>query len=196
MRIVANSQFFLDLDLWKVLRQRFLPELLKHRQSLRVWSAGCHVGKEPFSLAILLNEISSDEPHRLLATDFNPDLLEKARAGGPFTEKDVENLTAAERERYLQAGGPPFFVQDGLIRAIEFQQHDLRSDTFEDDFDLILYRDVEPFFTAEENRTIYEKLYAALRPHGLVFVGSVDRMIPPGNGFARMHPSFYLKVGT
>jgi chemotaxis protein methyltransferase CheR len=173
-RLVVCSEFFLDLERWQALRDRVLPDLLARRSALRVWSAGCHVGKEPYSLAIMLDEESPGGDHMLLATDNDADHLGRARAGGPFSEQDVSQLTAAQRTRYLQPGGPPYVVVDRLVRRVRFEPHDLRTDPYESDFDLILYRDVEPFFCREQRDGIHARLAAALRPGGVLFVGSTE----------------------
>src|SRR5688500_18836785 len=89
MRIVVCSQFFLDTKLWRTLADAVLTPMLQHQGELRVWSAGCHSGKEPYSMAMLLDELTPDKRHAILATDVDSALLEVARAGGPYTRQDV-----------------------------------------------------------------------------------------------------------
>ncbi len=173
-RLVLGSEFFLDFPRWQALRESVIPELLARRATLRAWSAGCHRGKEPYSLAIVLDELAPDGGHHLLATDHDPELVAVASDGGPFLERDVGRLTPGQHARYLDPGDPPFFVNETLRRSVTFQTHDLRSDPYEDDFDLILYRDVEPFFTSSVNADVHARLFGALRPGGVMFVGSTD----------------------
>lgn len=195
MKLVACSQFFLDKALWDTLRTRVLPALLATRPSLRAWSAGCYTGKEAYSLVILLDEFAPGRVHRVLATERDAAALERARAGGPFTAKDVENLGAAQLARYFEPGDPPYYVRRPFRERLELRQHDLVRDPFERAMDLILYRNVEPFFTPEVRQAMYRKLYDALRPGGVLFLGAVER-IPRSSdlGFRRIDDALYERV--
>jgi chemotaxis protein methyltransferase CheR len=186
------SQFFLNPDHWQVLQYQLLPRLLESRPSLRIWSAGCHLGKEPYGLAMILDELDPARKHYILATDRDQVLLTRARAGGPFTDRDIEQLSPRQGARYLQVGGPPFFVTDRLMRMVNFRQHDLLADRFESNFDLILYRDVEPFFTPSVGHRLHLKFFEALRPGGVLFIGSTDT-IPHWQdiGFHRYNAALY-----
>jgi len=188
-RVVVGSEFFLDHDRWHALRR-----LLPAGTAIDAWSAGCHTGKEPYSLAILLDEIAPGAAHSILATDSDPGLVARARAGGPFTEAQVRRLDPGQRARYLEPGGPPHFVRRELISRVTFEVHDVREAPART-FDLILFRDVEPFFTSGESTAAYARLHAALRPDGLLFVGSTDA-VPgaEGIGLERVERGFYRRA--
>ncbi|MDA0161279.1 hypothetical protein OM076_13460 [Solirubrobacter ginsenosidimutans] len=193
-RVVVGSEFFLDLDRWQTLERTILPELVARRPALRAWSAGCHLGKEPYSLAILLDELAPGGGHDLMATDFDARLVERARAGGPFSEHDVDRVSAEQRARYFAPGGPPFSVAPWLVSTIAFGTHDLRRDPYASDFDLILYRDVQPFFDDAVNRDVLRRLSAALRDGGVLFVGSTDTVRDPASlGLRPREPGFFVR---
>lgn len=189
------SAFFRDPERWRDLRERVLPGLLKAAPRLRVWSAGCSIGPEPYSLAILLDELTPGRRHTLLATDLDRGALARARARGPFTADDVENVSAAQRAQYFQPGGPPFFVGEALPRRIEFREHNLVAGESEDGFDLIVCRNVVIYFTEAAKAALYRKFHAALKPGGVLFVGGTE-IIPRAleNGFRSYGISFYRKA--
>lgn len=191
-RVVVGSEFFLDHDRWQALRGLLAPGA-----AVDAWSAGCHTGKEPYSLAILLEEVAPGAAHRILATDADPGLLARARAGGPFPEAQVGRLTPEQRGRYLEPGGPPHFVRRALISRVTFEVHDVREAPARSGLDLILFRDVEPFFSTDESTAAYARLHSALRPGGLLFVGSTDAV--PGAGEIGLEPiehGFYRRAAS
>lgn len=196
------SAFFRDPERWQALRQQVLPNLMQSalrlkppRSRLRIWSAGCSIGAEAYTLVILLDEITFGGRHFILASDVDRGALNKARDGGPYTPEEVQNLSTAQRLNYLQPGGPPFYVQPSLRRRVEFIEHDLLSDPPPEDLDLIVCRNVVIYFTAEAKGALYRKFYQALRPGGVLFLGATE-VIPRSHelGFRYFGLSFYQKV--
>jgi chemotaxis protein methyltransferase CheR len=188
------SSFFRDPERWAALRQTILPGLLRERPRLRVWSAGCSIGPEPYSLAILLDELSPGRAHSLLATDLDRGALTRARARGPYTADDVQNVTAAQRQHYFEPGGPPFHVRDSLARRVAFRELNLLADPFEADFDLIVCRNVVIYFTEAAKAGLYRKFHDALRPGGVLFVGGTEIVPRAGDlGLRSSGISFYRR---
>lgn len=189
------SAFFRDPERWQALRQTVLPELLRVNRRLRVWSAGCSIGPEPYTLAIMLDELTPGVKHTLLATDLDRGALAKASARGPFTAEDIQNVNAAQRSRYFQTGGPPFFVSENLGKRVDFRELNLIEDRFEPGFDLIVCRNVVIYFTDAAKKTLYEKFSAALRPGGVLFLGGTEIMPRPQElGFRSCGLSLYQKT--
>jgi chemotaxis protein methyltransferase CheR len=181
------SSFFRDPARWQTLREKVVPDLLEsaaRRQRahsydlpmprLRIWSAGCSIGTEPYSLAILLEELTSSGRHHLLATDLDRGALAKARARGPYTPDEVNNVSAAQRAKYFQPGGPPFYITPALAQRVEFRELDLLADEFDADMDLIVCRNVVIYFTEEAKAKLYRRFFEALRPGGVLFVGGIE----------------------
>src|SRR6187402_1457904 len=108
MRIVANSQWFLDPEHWEHLGNALLPPMVDGRSRLSAWSAGCATGKEPFSLAVLLAESQPELDWSILATDRVPTALALARRGGPFSEKDTEWIPQEWQHRHFEPGVPSY----------------------------------------------------------------------------------------
>ncbi len=195
------SAFLRDPDRWQMLREQVLPALMQSalrlkppRSRLRAWSAGCSIGAEAYSLAILLDEITPGARHSILASDIDRGALAKARDGGPYTGEEVQNLSPQQRLNYLQPGGPPFFVQAALRRRVEFFEHDLLSQPLPDQLDLIICRNVVIYFTAEAKSDLYRKFHQALRPGGVLFLGATEVIPRPHEiGFRYHGLSFYQK---
>ncbi len=187
------SSFFRDVDKFTYLQERILPALLRERPRLRIWSAGCSRGHEPYSLAILLAQMTGPlHRHYILATDIDESALAWAKAGGPYSEEDVANVSPAWRAKYLEARSGQYFVTEDLRRRMTFRQHNLLAHHFENDFDLIVCRNVIIYFTAEAKERLHVRFYEALHPGGILFVGGTE-FIPRASelGFEPIGFSYY-----
>lgn len=197
------TEFFRDPERWQSLRAAVLPELLKAafeirpgRGGLRIWSAGCSIGAETYSLAILLDELGAGRDHFILATDLDRSALQRCRGRGPYSADETRHVSAEQYRRYFEAGGPPYFVKERLARCIDFREQNLITDTFDTGFDLIVCRNVIIYFTAEVKNTLYRKFHAALRPGGVLFLGSTEIVPRPAElGFRAQGFSFYHRAG-
>lgn len=201
------SAFFRDPERWQILRQKVVPDLLelvarRERSQgnalpvphLRMWSAGCSIGMEPYSLAILLDEVTPNRKHYILATDLDRGALAKARARGPYTADEVQNMNSLQRSRYFQPGGPPFYITDALAKRVEFRELDLLASPFVPDMDLIICRNVVIYFTEEAKAKLYRRFFEALRPGGVLFVGGTEVISHSTEiGFRSYGISFYQR---
>jgi chemotaxis protein methyltransferase CheR len=189
------SEFFRDSERWKALREKILPKLLEKTNSLRIWSAGCSTGQEPYTLSILLDEVAPGRNHTIIATDLDRGALKKAIARGPYTAEEIRNLTPAQRTACLETTTPPFYIKPRLAQRIQFREHNLFADPFEANLDLIICRNVIIYFTAEAKDILYKKFYAALRPGGVLFLGGTEIIPRPYEiGFRNQDISFYIKA--
>jgi chemotaxis protein methyltransferase CheR len=196
---VNVSSFFRDQDRWECLRELLAVERVAgpgtcREDGMKIWSAGCSIGAEPYSLAILLEELSRWGSYHILATDLNRSALSKSTCRGPYNAEEVRNIPVPHRNVYLEQGGPPFFVQAPLARNVEFREHNLLEDPFPEEMDLIVCRNVAIYFTEQTQMRIYQEFYHSLRPEGILFIGETER-IPQFReiGFKRISPSFYQK---
>jgi chemotaxis protein methyltransferase CheR len=194
------TEFFRDLNRWEFLRQDILPCLLNsfngNRQAseLKLWSAGCSVGAEAYTLAILMFESAPLQKYSLLATDLDRGALLKARSRGPYLESDIRNLNSSQLQKYFTPAAP-YFVKESLQKNIRFQEQDLLADSFEKGFDLIVCRNVVIYFTAAAKETLYAKFCDALRPGGVLFLGGTELISSPLKyGLQNFGISFYKKV--
>jgi chemotaxis protein methyltransferase CheR len=191
------SEFFRDLERFGDLERRVLPELLNGSTGLRIWSAGCSIGAEPYSLAILLNELAPGRPHSILATDVDQTILDRARAGTGYLAADLRNAGAERIRRWFVATPDGHFSPGPAARAgIRFMKHDLLRDRYPSGpFDLIACRNVIIYFTEEAKERIYQGFVDALAPGGVLFVGGTEAIMrPQALGLTVMGPCFYRKV--
>ncbi len=195
------SAFFRDQERWQALRETILPELIASNRSrcsaspINVWSAGCSIGAEAYSLAMLLEELLPRQRPRILATDLDRGALLKARQRGPYTAEEIQNLSPSQRSAYLAPGGPPYYLRDSLSGKIEFREHNMLTDPFPTEMDLIVCRNVVIYFTTETKDTLYRKFQTALRPGGILFVGATEIIPRPVEIGLKSHGiSFYQKV--
>ncbi len=172
------TEFFRDPARWDLVRQDVLPHLIKTAKEnhqaggLKIWSAGCSIGTEAYTLAILMEESAPTQKYSILATDLDRGALLKARARGPYTQDDIRNLSPAQQKKYITAA--PYHANENLQKNIHFQEQNLITDHFEHGFDLIVCRNVVIYFTTETKDILYAKFSAALRPGGVLFVGGTE----------------------
>ncbi|HHW14127.1 MAG TPA: protein-glutamate O-methyltransferase CheR [Firmicutes bacterium] len=193
-RITINvSEFFRNPERFAELEEKYLPELLAARRPLKVWSAGCSTGPEPYSLAILLLELAPSLPHRVLATDIDRVVLERAKAG-VYQAADLKNVSPARLARYFDRSGETYRVKETVKRLVDFRRQNLLTDPFERDFDLILCRNVVIYFTEEAKHLLYQKFFQALAPGGLFLVGGTEPILRYRDyGFETVGPTFYRR---
>jgi len=195
------SEFFRDPERWQNLAEKVLPGLIKNGLTtrppsggVRIWSAGCSIGAEPYTLSVLLDELAPQQPHFILATDLDRGVLAKAKSRGPYTQEDIHNVNQARRSTYFEPGGPPYYVKEKTAHWIEFREHNLLSDLYQNNFDLIVCRNVVIYFTAETKNQLYAKFYQALRPGGILFLGGTEIIPRPQEiGFRSYGVSMYVK---
>jgi chemotaxis protein methyltransferase CheR len=189
------SAFVRDPEKFNYLRERLLPEMLRTRPNLRVWSAGCSRGHEPYTLAMILSRMPG--PHRshyILATDIDTGALEYARAGGPYLREDVANVPPAWLSAYFEEAKGGYRVVESLRRQITFREQNMLTGRFENGFDLIVCRNVVIYFTNEVKHELYQRLYAALRPGGILFVGGTEIVAKASEiGFETAGITFYRR---
>jgi chemotaxis protein methyltransferase CheR len=175
-RVTINvSELFRNPEKFEELRQFVLPELLRRKAGLQVWSAGCSYGAEAYSLRILLAQLSPTLNHRVLASDIDIRILARAREG-IFTAEDMRNVPEAVQKRFFTREGELFRVMAAARQGVEFQQHNLLKDRFPTGMDIILCRNVVIYFTEDAKASLFERFYQALRPGGYLLVGNTERI--------------------
>jgi chemotaxis protein methyltransferase CheR len=176
------SQFFRNPSTFAELGEKILPELIGRADRLgtpvRIWSVGCASGEEPYSMALLLEEMETPPAFAMTirATDVSSAILEEARAG-IFDGQRLESLPAHLRQRhFLQEGGRSRIA--GYIREkVSFELHDLLADNDYPAADLILCRNVLIYFSRREQEKILLRLAAALPNDGFLVLGRAEVLL-------------------
>jgi chemotaxis protein methyltransferase CheR len=190
------TEFFRDHDSFEYLRTTVLPQLIKGRSQLNIWSAGCSHGEEPYSLAIMLDNLAPFLQHRILATDLDEEVLCSARAGGPYSHEALKNVSPSLLQKYFTVCPKGYLVSSRIRHKVEFKQHNLISGSFETGFDLILCRNVTIYFTEGVKNELNRKFYCSLKDGGVLFIGGTEVMLDANSvGFLALKPSFYQKPG-
>lgn len=187
------SEFFRTPEKFSELEAKVIPDLLSKSPKLNIWSAGCSIGAEPYSLAMILKDMTPSAKHRILATDLDVEILNKARAG-VYTINEIKNISAQRKNNYFKIEDDKYTVLDDIKSRIEFKRHNLLLDSFETGFDLILCRNVVIYFTEEAKDKLYRRFFAALKPGGVLFVGGTEAILNFRDiGFVSYLPFFYRK---
>lgn len=195
------TEFFRDPDRWHQLSKQIIPALLSDHKAraslagLKTWSAGCSIGVEAYTLAMLLDDAARYRKHTILATDLDRSALQKARARGPYTKEEGRNLLREQRQRYIdEREDGSFYVKESLAKMVEFREHDLLQDSYETGFDLIVCRNVVIYFTNDAKSSLFAKFTAALRSGGVLFLGGTEIIPRPADyGLRSIGVSFYQK---
>ncbi len=194
-RMTINvSEFWRNPNRWEVLRDVILPELSAGgKQKLKVWSAACSTGEEPYTLAMILDGKGLLGQASLVATDIDEGALAKAKQG-LYVERSLKDVPPEVASRYFSQEGPLFKFSDQLKKNVQFRKQNLLLDRFEDNHDLIVCRNVMIYFTEEAKNKLYHKFANALRPGGYLFVGSTEQIFSPGQyGLEPTETFFYRK---
>ncbi len=186
---IGESHFFRDAGQFNALYDHVLPELIEQRRSLRmlrIWSAGCSSGEEPYSLAIMLRELIPDIDQwtiTIQGTDINSGALERARRGLYSEWAFRENRAIQWRNRYFRPVDKHYELLPEIRRMVHFMPLNL----VEDDYpslrtnttylDLIICRNVTIYFTPTITRRIIERFYEALVDGGWLIVGHSEHSL-------------------
>lgn len=189
------SEFFRQPERFQELETRWLPQLLSARKQLKIWSAGCSIGCEPYSLAMILAELDPRGAHTVIATDVDVPILSRARDGSGYLPSEVRSVPAKYLKRYFVEENGTYRVADEIRRRITFRRQDLLSDPYPGDLDLILCRNVVIYFTEKAKEHIYSGFAKALRPGGVLFVGGSEMIMRSGEiGFRTAGTNLYQKA--
>ena len=187
------SEFFRDPLRWQELEQKILPELLKGRGTLKIWSAACSIGAEPYSLAILLDETSPNRIHRLDATDIDKNILESARVG-KYNREAVRNVNPGRLAKHFTAAGDNYLINESIKKKVALKRHDLLTEDYPQGYDLIICRNVTIYFTREAQDKINKNFSQSLQPGGVLFIGGSEMIFNHQElGLEKLLPCFYKK---
>lgn len=188
------SEFYRNPGQWEVLISQILPQLLKTNPNLKIWSAGCSTGEEPYTLAMVLSEISPRGSHRIIATDVDQAVLAKAQEG-LYNIKAAVNLPKSYLTKYFTQEDEVIKVKDNLKNLIKFQWHNLLTDPVVSQVDMVVCRNVVIYFTEDAKNSLYRRFYQALKPNGMLFIGSTEQIFQPQQlGFRPAAMFFYERA--
>lgn len=190
------SEFYRNPEQWATLEKEVLPQLFERfGRRLKIWSAACSTGDEPYSLVMLLSKIMPMSNIKVIATDIDKQVLEKARLG-LYNEKSLKGLPKEfVKDYFTQINEKTYQISEKVKSCVEFKSHNLLKDPYPSGCDMIVCRNVLIYFTEEAKSEIYVKFNEALKKDGILFVGSTEQIIQPQNlGYTAQKSFFYRKV--
>lgn len=187
------SEFYRNPDQWKLMDQQVIPKLIKEqRKPIKIWSAACSTGDEPYSLAMAFSKHVPLSDIKILATDIDKQVIEHAKVG-LYSEKSIAGVPADLKKKYFTQIGNSYQISDDIKRCVTFKEHNLLKDVYPKDYDLILCRNVVIYFTDEAKDMIYKNFYGSLKSKGVLFIGSTEQISNYKDlGYNRMS-SFYFE---
>ncbi len=171
------SEFYRNPDQWKLLDTKIIPELIqKFGKNLKIWSAACSTGDEPYSLVMALSRHLPLNQIHILATDIDKQVLEKARVG-LYSDKSIANVPDDLKRKYFTKIGASFQISDEIKKRVEFKEHNLLRDAYPSNCNMIVCRNVVIYFTDDAKLDIYQKFNQALKKDGILFIGSTEQIM-------------------
>ena len=170
------SQFFRNPDTYRILEQKILPDLCRRtraagRTELTLWSAGCASGEEPYSLALLVDDMNArDLKINILATDVSEPVLDTARIG-TYEALRLKEVPPEVLNKYFHREKDHYQVIERIRNQVDFRQHNIMTASNYPPADLILCRNVMIYFTREEQERILSRFAATLPEHGALVLG-------------------------
>ncbi|MCL6614641.1 MAG: protein-glutamate O-methyltransferase CheR [Firmicutes bacterium] len=189
------SEFYRNPERFAELASVILPELFRTGRRLRIWSAGCANGAEPYTVAIILRESGYGPGARILGTDVDRASLRRAHAG-LYSPNEVRSVPPSILGKYFRPTDSGYELCREIKEMVEFRQADLLLEEPERDCDLILCRNVVIYLTEPAKELLYRRLCRALRPGGYLMVGGTEPLLNfKDYGLENPLTSFYRKCG-
>ncbi len=188
------SEFYRNPDQWKFLDETVIPELInKFGKNLKIWSAACSTGDEPYSLVMALSKHLPLNQIKIYATDLDKQVIAKAKVG-LYSEKSIVSVPEDLKKKYFTQVGPSYKIADEIKARVEFKEHNLLKDTYPTDYHMIVCRNVLIYFTEEAKDEVFRKYFQALAKGGILFIGSTEQIMNYRDiGFDRRSSFFYVK---
>lgn len=196
-----ETLWFRDTYPFELLVQRLLPDLASLNRPIRIWSAACSSGQEPYSIAMAVLEYQQRNTGKLrhgieiIATDLSADMLSRAEKANYDTLALSRGLSDQRKKQFFQPSeGNSFRLIDDVRRLVRFRSLNLlESYTALGTFDIVFCRNVLIYFSADIKRQILQQIAASLHNDGVLFLGASESLSGLSDAFSmvRCHPGLY-----
>jgi two-component system CheB/CheR fusion protein len=180
--LINVTGFFRDRETWDVIASEVLPAVLENKPNespIRIWSAGCASGEEPYTVAMLLAEALGEDAYKrrvkIYATDVDEDALAQAREAS-YSSKQLSEIPVELRDRYFQPSNHSFAFRSDLRRSVIFGHNDLHRDPPISRVDLLVSRNTLMYFSPEIQERILANYFFALNRGGYLVVGKAEAL--------------------
>lgn len=166
------TEFFRNPELFFEL-QGIIREYSKNISRLKVWSAACSMGCEPYSIAMLIDDINPRLKVDILATDIDNNILKKAECG-EYQSVEMKNVNETFKRKYFNFINNKYIISEKIKSMVTFKKQDLILDKYDTNFDLIVCRNVIIYFKNDVKMEIFKKFSNSLKKGGMLFVGATE----------------------
>ena len=198
------TAFFRENHHFEHLKDTVIPEIIKNNANtkrIRIWSAGCSSGEEPYSIAMCLREAlpkSSGWDIKILATDLDSNMVQRGK-DGVYTSERVEGLTPARMKRWVKKGmgenADKVRMSDELRDLITFKELNLMEAwPIKGPFDFMFCRNVVIYFNKDTQRILFDRYADLLAPKAHLFIGHSESLNKVTDRFALLGKTIYQKV--
>lgn len=192
-KITINvSEFYRNRQRFDVLEKKVIPHLLEKRGHLRIWSAACSTGEEPYTLAMILSRLAPSDRVEIIGTDIDPQALAHAREG-LYHERSLKEVSTEGKQAHFTKEGSFYRIDEDIRKRVKFKEHNLLADEFPSRCDLIVCRNVMIYFTDEAKQELYRNLNRALVDDGILFVGSTEQIFSPEHYHFKVFDTFFYQ---
>ncbi len=202
---INETSFFRNGPQFELFRNVILPDVTRRSRGngkrIRIWSAGCSTGEEPYSIAMaVLDSVPCPDlwDIKIFASDLSLKALEIAHRGVYAADKVRETVTPETTARYFERRGEEVRVIDSVRRLVLFDYHNLKHENGMRDLDVIFCRNVMIYFDEEEQKRVVNKFYDCLAPDGYLLLGHAESLHGWNMSYRFLHDNkgtAYKKIG-
>ncbi len=188
------TDFFRNEALFEEFESVLLEELVPKHRELKVWSAACSIGSEPYSLAMIMKTNSIRLQNKILATDIDEKILDRAREA-VYKEYELKNLDKKLLDEFFTQKDEAYALDPVIKNMVQFKKHDLLLDPYEKNFHAIVCRNVMIYFKEDAKNIIYQKFSDSLVTGGVLFTGATESIFQPEKyGLEKVGAFIYQKI--
>lgn len=179
---IKETYFFRNPPHFKTLQEKIIPDIINHNRmppfNLKIWSAGCSTGEEPYSIAIIIKENIPDVLRwkiEILATDLSKQAISTALQG-TYGERAVKFVDKDILKKYFHHRQDKYYLSEEIKKMVTFQIHNLAVNKFPQEWDVIFCRNVTIYFPKEITRQIMLNFYQSLKDNGYLIIGHSESL--------------------
>lgn len=175
------TRFFRNTAHFQAFEHYVIPELVKHKRpigdnTIRIWSAGCSTGEEPYSLAIVLKDILPPGfTYDITASDLSLKCLMTAKEGF-YSDHKVNGVSEKYLQRYFEKKPNGYLVKEEIRNSVKFDYHNLKFDSGQINLDMIFCRNVIIYFDEAAQNNVINKFYQSMNNHAYLFIGHSESL--------------------
>jgi chemotaxis protein methyltransferase CheR len=192
--MICETAFFRNQAQFELLRDVVLPTIIEKKERLgskmlRIWSAGCSTGQEPYSVVMAILETVPNPAAwsiRVFASDLSFTALERAQSGA-YRADQLKGVEPAQVQKYFREENGGYVIDNSIKKRVVFDYHNLKHDNGLRGLDIVLCRNVMIYFDADEQRRLVNRFANCLVPGGYLFLGHAESLQSLSSRFSMLH---------